>query len=279
MVSAPVIAVLQGWSAAGHGGRAGPAASGGALELAAALGPWIFAAAAAALVVRALLERRRFRAAGVLDGAALERLEAELATAERATSAEIAVVVVERADAHPQASWIAGLSTALAATVLCARWLPWQEPALVLAIQLALGTAAYAASELLPGFKRTFVSEARAREMAEEQARQEFLRQGLHRTARGTGVLIFAALLERRAVVWGAGAAGGDAHDAAPPSSEPEALALAIDAEVLGGARRGDLEGGLRQGIRRAAEGLARHFPPLAGDQNEVENRVVVRRQ
>ena len=66
-------------------------------------------------------------------------------------------------------------------STLLGTWPPWDRPALLLVTQLFLGAAGYLIARSLPDFQRFFMSEARATEMAEEQAFQEFYRNGLHK--------------------------------------------------------------------------------------------------
>lgn len=234
------------------------------------IGPWVFAALGALLVLRALVRARRYRALSVLGPAEQERVHAALVDAEKRTVGEIVPVVVERSDGHPGASWLAALCTMLLGSALFEAHLPWEAPHWLLLCQLGLGAVGYLAAELLPDFKRTFVSEARAEEVAQEQAFQEFHRLELHKTAAATGVLIFVSLFERRVIVVGDSgihAKVGDAH-----------WQTAKDA-ILTSIRQGKLAHGLIEGVRRCGDELAKHFPTHDGDRNEVPDRVVVRRQ
>ncbi len=252
------------WEAAGH------ALPERWLELAGDLGALALAVLFAALLARAFVRRRRYRAEGVLGEADLARVHAELVAVEKETTGEVLPVVLERSDGHPGAIWLAGLAFVLAGSALLAGWLPWEKPALVLLCQLALGALGCATARLLPDFQRLFIADAREREMAEEQAFQEFHRYELHRTTGRTGVLLFVSLLEHRAVVLAdAGINAAVAADQWQRTTEA----------LLDGVRRGSLAEGLVAGIRSAGEVLARHFPSAAGDRNEVPDRVVVRRE
>jgi len=222
------------------------------------------------LVLRAWLSRRAFRAVETLGPEDARLVEEEIAAAEKRTVGEIAVVVVERSDAHPAASWISALLTLVLGTVLLAPWLPWDVPAELLAAQLLLGALGYGLARALPGYKRVFVREGRATEMAEEQAFQEFYRHGLHETAEKTGVLLFVSLLERRVVVLG---------DASIDAAAPPATWVGTRDAVLEGVRAGALRDGLSQAVRRMGDVLAERFPWKEGDRNEVPNVVDVRRE
>ena len=152
--------------------------------------------------------------------------------------------------------------------MLLTTWLPWDRPALFFLCQLGLGCAGFLAARLVPGFKRAFISEARADEMAGEQALQEFYAHGLHRTQEATGVLLFVSLLERRVIVL-----GDEGIDAKLDASDWEAT----DTAVLEGVCSGSLKDGLAAGIQRTADVLAEHFPSTDGDRDEVPNHVIVR--
>jgi len=220
------------------------------------------------LLLRGLSQVGRYRATRVLG----ERERAELARAigeaERRTTGEIAVVVLERSDRHPAADWIAGGLTLLLGSALLAGWLPWDRPALFFACQFGLGAAGFLASRRVPGFKRAFISEARAEEMARQQALQEFFALGLHRTRDATGVLLFVSLLERRVVVL-----GDRGIDAVVGAAEWQAT----DRAVLEGVRAGSLQRGLVAGVERVAEVLAEHFPDDGGRPGQLPDHVVVR--
>lgn len=256
--------ILQSWSAGGH------ELQGMWLSLAGRAAAGVLAFAFAALLLRALLRRRRYRATGVLGEADLRAIHDALAAVERRTVGEVLPVVLERSDPHPGARWLAALSVALAGSVGLAPWLPWDRPALLLLAQVGLGLLGAACARLLPDFQRFFVSEARARALAEEQAFQEFHRYQLHTTEARTGVLLFVSLLERRAIVL--------ADQGIAARVGPEHWAETNDL-VLAGIRRGSLREGLLAGIRSAGEVLARDFPVEDGDRNEIPDRVIVRRE
>lgn len=241
----------------------------GALATLLSFGPWVFALLVAAVVVRALLRNGRYRARRAFPPRAQEAVRAAVRAAERRTIGEIVPVVVERSDGHGGACWLAALTTLLLGSALLEAVLPWSQPALLLLCQLGLGALGFALALLLPDVRRTFVSGARATEMAEEQALQEFYRLGLHETEGHTGVLLFVSLLERRVVVL----ADRGIHSAAGPLQWEGAR----DA-VLEGIRAGSLERGLAVAIGRVGDVLAMHAPWKLGDRNELPDRVIVRR-
>ncbi len=240
------------------------------LVAAARWGPLLLAALAAALVLRALLRRGRYAADGALRPAAAQAVRDALAAAERRTSGELTVVVLERSDEHPDARWLAALAAMLLGTALLVAELPWQRPELVLAAQLLLGAAGWLLARALPDVQRLFVREARATELVHEQALLEFQRAGLQRTAGRTGVLLCASLFEHRVVVLA---------DAAIHGQVDAACWAAATQAVLDGAARGDLAAGLCAGVQACGDVLAAHFPRAADDANELPDHLVVRRR
>jgi putative membrane protein len=240
------------------------------LLAAARWGPVLLALLAALLVLRALLNWRRYRAETALDAAARERVRAGVAQAERGTCAELVVVVLERSDEHADASWLAALCAMLLGTALLVADLPWNRPELVLLAQLGLGAAGYLLARLLPDVARLFTSEARAAAAAHEQALLEFQRHGLHRTAGRNGTLLFVSLFERRVVVLG---------DEAVHAELGEAHWTATTSAVLEGVAAGRLADGLLAGVQACGAVLSTHFPRAGADCNELPDHLVVRRR
>lgn len=238
------------------------------LYVVAEYGPWVFLALGVLLILRALARRTRYRAVSVLDAGARESLRNAIRDAESRTVGEIVPVVLERSDGYPGAAWLAALCTMLLGSALLERHMPWSEPHWLLLCQLALGALGFLLVSLLPDLQRLFVSEARATEMAGEQALQEFHLLRLRETRERTGVLIFVSLFEHRVVVLGdAGihAKVGDAH-----------WERTRDA-VLEGIVRGSLADGLVAGVRACGDVLAEHFPRTPGNENEIADRLIVR--
>lgn len=256
--------MLLGWSAVGE--QAGTGLAGWV-----AIGlPVVFAALLLLLVLRAATRQGRYRVTRSFGEDDRHAVREAVAAAERRTVGEILPVVVERSDPHPAAQWLAVLSLVLIGSAALVGLMPWQQPWIILICQTALGAVGFALARALPDFRRMFIREDRASEVAEEQAFQEFYRNGLHRTAAATGVLLFVSLLERRVIVL--------ADEGIDARTDAEFWS-GVDDVVLDGIRRGSLREGLVAGIHRAGELLADQFPWTEGDRNEVPDRVIVRRE
>jgi putative membrane protein len=263
MVTSAFIAQSPEWTAS-------PANPSPWLETVGLIAPWVLAAAVVAMVVYGLATRARYRAVGVLKHNDLEQVRAELAKVEQGTTGEIVPVVLERSDPHPSADWLAALAMVLVGSALLAGILPWDRPLFVLLTQIALGAVGFALARALPGVKRLLVSDAQAAAAAEEQAFQEFYRNGLHKTQDATGVLIFVSLFEHRAIVLGDEGISRYVH-ADHWSS--------VDNAILAGIRDGSLRAGLIAGIHAAGKELQRLFPSIKDNQNELSDRLIVRRE
>ena len=255
----------EGWSAVGD-----QAASGGVWAVLGIAGPAVCAALLAFFLVRAVVRHRRYRVVASFGPDDERAVHEALADAERKTVGEILPVVVERSDRHPGADWLAALAFVLVGSALLAAWLPWNRPVLVIASQVAMGAVGFALARLLPDFKRVFIFEDRADEVAGEQAFQEFYRNELHKTEAATGVLLFVSLLEHRVVVL--------ADDGIDSKVDAKFWAETDDL-ILDGIRKGSLRDGLVAGIRKAGDELARDFPWTAADRNEIPDRLIVRKQ
>ncbi len=220
------------------------------------------------LVGKAVKNQRRYRAVDVLKDPEVKKVHEAIVAAEKRTVGEIVPVVLEQSDRHPQGEWLAALTALLVGTATLSAFLPWDRPALLVLCQLGLGLMGFLCARWLPDFKRFFVSERRATEMAEEQAMQEFFGLGLHQTEARTGVLLFVSLFERRVVVIG---------DSGIDEKIDKEHWVETDQAILDGVKEGRLGDGLVAGIRRCASVLEEHFPWKEGDRNEIPDRLVVR--
>jgi putative membrane protein len=233
-------------------------------------GPYALLAITVFVIARAIVRRTRYRAVHVLNDDDQTIVRAAIADVEKRTLGEIVPVVLERSDAHPEAVWLCALSALLVGSTLLEAHLPWTAPHWLLAWQVMLGACGYALAELLPDVKRLFVGEARASEMAEEQALQEFHRLGVHKTRDATGVLIFVSLFERRVIVLG---------DAGIHAKVGDERWLKVHRAILDGIARGSLRDGLVAGIQACGDELVKHFPRAEVGANELEDHLIVRRE
>ncbi len=97
-------------------------------------------------------------------------------------------------------------------------------------------------------------------------ARDQFLAHGIHQTDEKTGVLIYVSLAEHFVEV----VADSGIYKKVDNSVWGNAIA-----KILTKTKKGDLSGGLVEGIDEIGEILAAHFPPTPENPNEITDSVV----
>jgi putative membrane protein len=193
-----------------------------------------------------------------------QRISAAIETAEKRTAGEIFVVVAAHADDY---RLVPVLWAALAALILI--WpLAHFTPLAVTTLLLVQAAIFLAWSMMLsPDVIRFRVVPGPLAEAAvEKAAREQFLGHGVHLTSARTGVLIYAALAERRVEI-----VADDGIAAKVEQAEWDAIA----ATVVTAAREKHLAEGLVKAVEQSGQLLARHFPPAKDDRDELPNRVV----
>ncbi|BDG10662.1 TPM domain-containing protein [Anaeromyxobacter paludicola] len=178
-------------------------------------------------------------------------VEQAVQAAEARSLGQIVPVVVRRSARYHETRLEGALLAAAAVTavVLLLRLpITLRELALAQALCAALGAAA---ARLAP-VERFLAGSAALEAATRARALRAFHEHGLHRTSRGTGVLVFASLLERRAVILG----DHGIHEKMKDGDWQRAL----DA-LVAGVRRDDPAGGFRAAIDLCGERLAQHFP------------------
>ncbi|GEJ55324.1 TPM domain-containing protein [Anaeromyxobacter diazotrophicus] len=179
------------------------------------------------------------------------RVEAAVREAEARSAGQIVPVVVERSDGYPEARFRGALlAAALATALVLVLHVPLTLAELVL-LQLGAGLAG-ALLALWDPVERLLAGRAERALATRDRALRAFHEHGLHRTAAGTGVLVFASLFERRAIVMGDHGIHARMGD--------EAWQRAVDA-LTAGMRRGDPAAGFCEAIALCGGKLAEHFP------------------
>lgn len=179
--------------------------------------------------------------------------------AEAVSRGQIVPMVVEKSDPYPEARYRGALlAGALATAVVLALRLPLHLGELPI-VQLAAGLLGALGATWDP-IERCLAGRRALAQAAHARAVRAFQEQGLHRTAEGTGVLIFASLFERQVVVLG----DKGIHEKMGDDWEKVVEALAS------GLRRGDPAGGFINAIAVCGARLAAHFP-----RGEFEGRPV----
>jgi putative membrane protein len=199
------------------------------------------------------------------------RVQEAVRRAETLSRGQIVPVVVEKSDPYPEARFRGALlAAALATAVVLGLRLPLSIAELPV-VQLAAGIVGALLASWDP-VERILAGARAMDEAVRARATRAFHEHGLHRTAEGTGVLVFASLFEREAVVLGDhgihARMGGDWQRAV------EAL--------VAGMRAGDPARGFVDAIALCGAGLAEHFPrdPSAhSPRNELEDAIRASRE
>jgi putative membrane protein len=138
----------------------------------------------------------------------LEAIQAATSAAEARTAGEIVPYITARAADHPDARWRGATLGALAATGLAALFettghlvVPW-EITLALVLPAWIGAACgYFVVNLFPATIRFLLPDDLLEARVMRRAEAAFLHEEVFKTRDRTGILIFLALLEHRAVV------------------------------------------------------------------------------
>jgi len=193
---------------------------------------------------------------------ARERIAAAVRQAETRTTGQVVPVVVERSEPYEEARWIAAVLAAALVTGLVEllRWVP--TIAELFALQILGGVLGWLAGRLAP-VERLLAGKRHQERAVDARAEQAFFEHGLHHTRDGTGVLIFASLRERRAVVIGDRGIDERVGD--------DEWKRAVDA-LVEGMRRGSPGDGFVAAIALVGARLEEHFPRRAGElvKNEL---------
>jgi putative membrane protein len=203
------------------------------------------------------------------DEAARARVAEAVKLAEAGSRGQVVPVVVARSDAYPEAALrgaLLGAALATAALLLG----PWGvTPGELPLGQLCGALLGWGLSRLAP-LERFLVGHQHLDREVKARAMRAFLEHGLHQTSEGTGVLIFASLLEREAVVLGD-------HGIHAKVGDGEWQAT-VDA-LVAGMKQGRPADGFVEAVSRCGARLSEHFPRGAAQvTNELPDALKIDR-
>jgi putative membrane protein len=179
------------------------------------------------------------------------RIEAAVRDAEARSSGQVVPVVVEKSAGYPEARYRGALlGAAIATLAVLALRLPLTLAELPV-LQLAAGVIG-ALLALWDPIERVLAGRTELELAVHDRAIRAFREHRLDATADGTGVLIFASLFERRAVILGD-------HGIHARMADGE-WQRAVDA-LVAGMRRGDPAGGFCEAVALCGARLEQHFP------------------
>jgi len=204
-------------------------------------------------------------------------VSAAVGEAEKRTSAEIVPVVATASDRYERAEDLIGLGAAAAA--VASTWLliqpshaDWESsPELTLRLPLVLVALFFGwfvgvvIARLVPWLRRLAVSRGTMTARVLIAAHQAFDSFHAHKTAGGTGVVIYLSLFEHRVCVWA---------DRTISAKIPETEWKEITESLVKSLRDGKARDGLIDAIRRCGDLLGKHFPIQPSDVNELSNEL-----
>ena len=199
---------------------------------------------------------------------AQERIAAAVREAEARSTGQVVPVVVVRSQPYEEVRWIAALVGAALVTGVV-ELLRWSPPVGELFGLQAIGGVLGWLVGRAAAVERLLAGRRHQEEAVLARAEQAFFEHGLHETRDGTGVLVFASLRERRAVILGdrgIHARMGDAE-----------WKRAVDA-LVEGMRRDAPGDGFVRAIEIVGARLREHFPRRDGEVVENELPDVLRR-
>lgn len=187
--------------------------------------------------------------------------------AEALSRGQIVPVVVEKSDPYPEVRYRGALLAAALATALVVLLHAPLTLAELPLVQIGAGLLGAALSMWDP-VERLLAGGRAMDEAVRARAMRAFHEHGLHRTVEGTGVLVFASLFEREAVVLG----DRGIHEKVGDAEWDRTVAA-----LVAGLRAGDPGTGFVDAVALAGARLAEHFPrdPSArGAPNELEDAI-----
>jgi len=190
-------------------------------------------------------------------------IENALKAAEQKTSAEILPVIARRSTYPGHIRLVLFLFLLMLFFFIeiyfgLIHWWLWLSP-------VAAGMLAYLLSELYL-FEKFFSSKDHKQQM-HNHAKLMFFEQGLHKTEKGTGILLFISLKEHFAVVLA---------DEAIAKKVPANVWDEVIKQLVVVARKEDITAGLCEAIKLCGEIAASHFPASPNDKNEIHNRLII---
>ena len=195
------------------------------------------------------------------------RIAEAVRRAEALSRGQIVPVVVQKSDAYPEVRYRGALlAAAIASGVVLALHLPLTLAELPL-VQIAAGLLGALASMWDP-VERRLAGRRAMGQAVRARAMRAFHEHGLHRTAEGTGVLVFASLFEHEAVVLG----DRGIHARMGEGGWDRAVGA-----LVAGLRAGDPGKGFVDAVAQCGARLAEGFPREPGATpplNELEDTI-----
>lgn len=195
-----------------------------------------------------------------------ERIEQAVVAAESKTSGEIVPMIVGASARYAEAELMGVVIGLIIGTIIELMWHdPWGPVHAYILWPMVGAISGYAASSI-PSVKRRLLPRQRIAEAVHLRSLAAFAGHGLHHTNDETGILIFASLLEHRAVVLA---------DRGIDGKVQLGTWQTVVTTLTEGLKSGNTCDGFCKAIEHCGEILAAHFPRSARDSDELPNKII----
>ncbi len=196
-----------------------------------------------------------------------EKISHLVKNAERNTSGEIAVMMVDASDSYREAEFLGALLLSACIALIFAVSLHLVTIWSYIPAVIILWFPALYIIRRFPRFKLILAGRKRLEEAVRERSIRAFFEKRLYSTREETGVLIFISILEHK--VWILGDRG--INERIGPQLWQE-----LTGELAGSIKKDQAFEGVCAVIEKLSETLKEHFPQSADDTNELSDEVIV---
>jgi putative membrane protein len=208
----------------------------------------------------------KVRARGFASSAEKKRIRQAVQDAEKGTSGDIAVMVVDASDRYREAALIGALSLAALLSLALSLGLHYVTVWFYIPLACLLIFPCLVLFRRFPHLSLPFLGAGRMEEAVKERAVYAFFQKGVHKTEEETGLLIFISLLERK--VWILGDRGIHAKIA------PD-FWKSLAGELVNGLKGDRPLDALCAVIEKCGVELARHFPNRGSRKNQLNDDLI----
>jgi putative membrane protein len=198
----------------------------------------------------------------------LQRVEESVAAVERASQAELVVVVAPRSGSYADVDLRWALLAGLGALAVVLHS-PWTfNPDMVLLDVVFFGFLAWLSSRRLDPLRRLLTSPSRRHEQVQHGAMQAFVEERVSATRERTGLLLYVSLLEREVAIL---------PDLGLDGRVPRAEWNEVLHRLAGAGSPKELERRFFEGLEQLEQRLPLHAPTVGENPDEIPNAPRIR--
>jgi putative membrane protein len=208
----------------------------------------------------------KVRTKDFFTGEEKRKIRQAVEAAEKNTSGEIVVALVDESDAYREAELLGGLLLSALISLIVAIVLRHSTIWFFIPVTVILFFPCLYLLKAYPHVKLALTGRKRVEQAVAEEAVYTFFKRGVHKTAEETGILIFISLLERK--VWILADRGIDSK------IEPK-FWKSLANELTQGIRDNQPFEALNGVIEKCAAELGRHFPGGSDKKNQLCDEII----